>query len=786
VLLLMTSINKILNRKVYAVIVVSSLFTLLMLSTVTPALNVLDVSSGLMLSAIAAKPAKFQLVEATIDDIHQAIQEGQITCQGLVQAYIDRAKAYNGVCTQLVTEDGKKIPPAKGYVRAGSPIMFPTETVKASDWLPNFDEYVGPAFDLGRMEPTASDPSVQAMYGMRVGIPDAGQVNALETLNIRGERSVTCKADCDKSKGSLPATCPLVCNEFRKQPDALERAAQLDKQFGSNPDLNKLPMYCIPFAIKDPWDTKDMRSTSNADANFAVDFAPKDSTMAAQLRAKGAIIYAKASAAEYHAGSGNPGGPATAPAPGFFGGSHSTWSGTTCNPYDTTRQPGGSSSGSGASVAANLAVLAICETTGGSCRIPGSNQAVVSLVTTKGILSFGGVSPAAEWRDRPGFLSRTVEDAVLALDAIKDPVLGYFDPRDKYTGVPNALISEEPYANFLVDDADGKPLAGVRIGIVRENLVKPTVNDVAIVDHINNEIKKVLRDKLGAELVESIDPTLPDDPEIPNMEYTFQDALAEILPLNMPEYLSKKTSSGALEFAVAGHDVTTREYMAAAAAGLALWPDNLNFRRITSLPQELSFSLTLTEYLLERGDATVKDHPSLVANSKWFSDARRAAHENWASKVDIRSDGITEGLKMRYVMTLVVNKVMKQNDIDVFVGVRTTQPIGTIGGPAQPAPAGIPSPRQGSFTDIAGFPEIVVPAGYNQIVYEPQFQLSADKKSYNQVAGTAQSLLDHPQPIGIMFWAGPGEEPALIKVASAYEVATHHRVPPPDFGPIPG
>ena len=88
---------------------------------------------------------------------------------------------------------------------------------------------------------------------MRVGIPNAGQLNALETLNIRGERSVTCKAKCDAhpSDGPLPAACPAACEEFRKQPDALERAAELDAQYGTNPDLEKLPMYCVAFSLEE-------------------------------------------------------------------------------------------------------------------------------------------------------------------------------------------------------------------------------------------------------------------------------------------------------------------------------------------------------------------------------------------------------------------------------------------------------------------------------------------------------------------------------------------------------
>src|SRR3984885_9619132 len=177
---------------------------------------------------------RFHLQEATIDDIHQAIRSGQITCAGLVQLYINRAKAYNGVVDELVTKDGAPIPPAPGVVRAGSPLKFPTQTVAISTLLPDFDHYAGLPIEFGRMEPTASDPSVEQQYGMTIGVPNAGQLNSLGTLNIRGERSVTCKGDRDKkpADGPLPAGSPAVCEEFRKQPDALERAAELDAQYG--------------------------------------------------------------------------------------------------------------------------------------------------------------------------------------------------------------------------------------------------------------------------------------------------------------------------------------------------------------------------------------------------------------------------------------------------------------------------------------------------------------------------------------------------------------------------
>jgi hypothetical protein len=209
----------------------------------------------------------FAIEEATIAGMQAAIHDGRTTCVEVVEAYIERAKAYNGVCTALVTAAAADIAPAFGYTRAGKPLEFPTHTVAASTVFPELAGYKGLPLEYGRMETTVSDPTVVAQIGMRVGMPDAGQVNALETLNVRGERSVTCKGafDAHPSTGPLPAGAPEVCEEFRKQPDALERAAELDKQYGRNPDLAALPMYCVVTSVKDPFDTKDMRTTSNND-----------------------------------------------------------------------------------------------------------------------------------------------------------------------------------------------------------------------------------------------------------------------------------------------------------------------------------------------------------------------------------------------------------------------------------------------------------------------------------------------------------------------------------------
>jgi hypothetical protein len=123
----------------------------------------------------AAQGSPFRLEEATIADVHRAIHQAQITCRDLVRAYIDRARAYNGVSDRLVTADGAPIPPSRGTSRAGAPLQFPTQTVAVSTLLPDYGQYVGPPIELGRMEATASDPDVQQQYGMTVGTPGSSQ-----------------------------------------------------------------------------------------------------------------------------------------------------------------------------------------------------------------------------------------------------------------------------------------------------------------------------------------------------------------------------------------------------------------------------------------------------------------------------------------------------------------------------------------------------------------------------------------------------------------------------------
>lgn len=745
-------------------------------------------SSFFLQPAASAETGAFHVEESTIAGIHRAIQSGGTTCRQVVQGFVDRAKAYNGVCTKLVTQDGARIKPGKGIVRAGAPLKFPADTVAVSTILPDLAQYKGPPIEYGRMEATQSDPASQQQFGMFVGVENAGQVNALSTLNLRGERSVTCSAKCDlhPSKGALPKQCPKVCESFRQQPDALERAAALDAQYGRNPDLKKMPMYCAVMSFKDAFDTKDMRSTSGADVSYAMDAAPTDSTVAARLRDQGAIIYAKANLSEYNGGGGDPG--PTKPTTKTFGaGARSAWAGVACNVYDSARETGGSSSGSAASVGANLVNCSICEETGGSCRQPAWRNGVVGFMSTKGLIPYGGAIGGDPYVDRAGIHCRTVKDAARVLDAVKATDHVAFDPRDIYTALPAGLVPKEPYASFAVDEdvstGGRKPLAGVRIGIVREYMVKHSANDAAISDRVDAEIKRVLRDQLGATLVESSDPLYPDDPGVPNMEYTFQRAIAEVLPFHMPEYLQKK-KDGKLIYDVPGEDITSRAYMVNLAEGSATLSDKLNLRSINNFERGASFGFHIEQYLRRRGDEKVADWAGLIANSKNYEEERTVAMKNWQNATTMVSEGMTQRMKMRDVMRMVIFKVKYQNGIDVFVNPTTTVPAARNGYATQPVVNDRPLGRFPTSANV-GFPEITVPAGFNDIIYEPSFKLNDAKDDYVPVANETQpTKLAVPLPFGLSFWAGPGDEPSILKIASVYEQATKHRHAPAALGPV--
>ncbi len=201
----------------------------------------------------------------------------------------------------------------------------------------------------------------------------------------------------------------------------------------------------VVMAIKDQYDTFDLRTTSGADADYANDRPPEDATFVKRLRDAGAIILAKANLAEY-----------------AVDGARSSFGGTFCNPYDTEREPGMSSAGSASSVAANLVTCAIGEETVVSIRWPASVNSLVGLAPTEELVSRKGMMGAG-LSMRTGPICRHVQDAARILD-----VIAGYDPKDELTAFGVGRKPVKPYLSF----ATTRRLDGVRIGVVREYMAK--------------------------------------------------------------------------------------------------------------------------------------------------------------------------------------------------------------------------------------------------------------------------------------------------------------------------
>ena len=768
-----------------------------------------------------AQNAPFRLDEATIDELHAAIKSGRITCVAVVQHYIGRVRAYNGVASLLVTEDGLPIPEARGAVRGLAPLRFPIETVKASTILPDLHKYKGAPLELGRMEATASDAEVQQQYGMIVGKPNAGQVNALATLNIRGERSVTCRGDFDRhpSAGPLPPGAPPVCEMFRRLPDALERAAELDRTYGRNPDLEKMPMYGVVFSFKDPFDTKDMRTTAGGDARYDIDFPARDHVLVDQLRNKGAIIFAKAVNTEYNGRAGNPGGP-HAPdkvLPSTLGYQRSTWGGNPANPYDTTRSASlGSSSGSGVSVSANLVMASLGEETRASCRGPANHNAVALILPHKSMLGFNGGAIGADiYCDRSGILCRTIGDCAKVLDALKDPVEGYYDPRDHYTTVPRSSVLGTPYARHAGMSGAPGALKGLRLGVVRESMVYPpgSRTEEPIVTAAAREIKTVLGQHLGAMLVESSDPLWQRDSELDAMTTDFRRALARLVPLLMPDLLFRLGRDGRPLFKELAAAIVPTEfapgkvfgtgtmkpidYCVELAEGRIAPPANLDIATIQDQELAMAFRFHVPQYLTRRAadwkalgfTETLVDFATLNARSKFWGDDGRAAFKNWQEVSDPRNpvggrQGVDERIMLRELLRRVDMMVLLENRLDALVRLHTPFPPGKIGGAYQPGLPGNLRPET-FYGPNAGLTEVLIPAGFVTTVYDPVFALSPEGTRYVPVPSDTPTIVPEPGlPFSLVFRAEPGREDVLLKIASSYEAASRRRIPPPAFGPL--
>jgi Asp-tRNA(Asn)/Glu-tRNA(Gln) amidotransferase A subunit family amidase len=223
-------------------------------------------------------------------------------------------------------------------------------------------------------------------------------------------------------------------------PKALEIARALDEERRTRGVRS--PLHGIPIAVKDNLDVFDLPSAGGNEA-FAGSYPARDATVVARLREAGAIIFLKTNMDDLALGSMGLG----------------SLRGQILNPYDLTKNPGGSSGGTAVAVTVGFAAVGIATETGVSIRSPASNNALVGVAPTRGLVSRAGVLPISFTQDRVGAHGKSVADGALLLTYLRG-----FDPEDLSTEASLGAVPPEPYTSFLDDGA----LRGARIGILRD------------------------------------------------------------------------------------------------------------------------------------------------------------------------------------------------------------------------------------------------------------------------------------------------------------------------------
>jgi len=310
---------------------------------------------------------------------------------------------------------------------------------------------------------------------------------------------------------------PALGTIIELNPDALSIADALDAERRAKGPRG--PLHGVPVLVKDNVATADRMHTSAGSLALATSIAPRDSFVAARLRAAGAVILGKTNLSEWANERGRH--------------SISGWSGRggQCrNPYVLDRSPSGSSSGSAAAVAANLCAVAVGTETDGSITSPGSACSLVGIKPTVGLVSRAGIIPISHNQDTAGPLARSVADAAALLTALAGT-----DPRDPATR--RAAAHATDYTTAL--DPDG--LRGLRLGIAR----KRYTGYHRLVDRLFEAALAVLRDR-GAVLVDNVDLTTEDhlgDAEQTVLDFDFKADLDAYLAALGPDAPVKSMSA---------------------------------------------------------------------------------------------------------------------------------------------------------------------------------------------------------------------------------------------------
>lgn len=302
----------------------------------------------------------------------------------------------------------------------------------------------------------------------------------------------------------IKAIDPKINSMIEVNPDALSIARQRDNE--RRLKNVKGPLHGIPFVIKDNIDTADkMKTTAGSLALIDAPTPAKDAFIVERLREAGAVLLGKTNLSEWANFRDND--------------SSSGWSGRgrqTRNPYILDRNPCGSSSGTGAAIAANLAAIGIGTETDGSIVCPASINGLVGLKPTVGLVSRSGIIPIAASQDTAGPMTRSVADAAFLLD-----ILDAADPGDPATTAAGKRRERSSYTSSLQKDG----LRGARVGVARDFWGRN-----AVVDEVTDAALDAMK-KAGAVLIDVKFPNLRKfgDAEFLVLQYEFKDGLEKYL-----------------------------------------------------------------------------------------------------------------------------------------------------------------------------------------------------------------------------------------------------------------
>ncbi len=443
-------------------------------------------------------------------------------------------------------------------------------------------------------------------------------------------------------------------------PSVLEEAERLDAAFQSSGFIGPRPG--IPVIVKDQFDVVGMPTTLGS-ILFQDYYPDRDAFVTERLKEAGAIILAKATLGELAGGD-----------------THGSLFGSTRNPYALDRTVGGSSGGSGASVAANFATVAVGQEGFASIRRPSGWNMVVGMRTSAGLVSRSGVF--AGWPEVTGSLgpmTRTVTDLATLLDAM----VGY-DPEDPLTAHAVGHIPDS-FTTFL--DRDG--LRAARLGILRESIgvgSEPESEDFAkVAARFDRAVMEL--EAAGATVVDPI-----------------------VIP-NLTELLSKRASS----------PTEARESFKVFFGRSASSP----FASIEEMIRSADFGKVMA-----------------YAQSRFLATSDTSRHYDY--------------LVARRELMVSFLKVMADNSLDAIVYKAVEHQPTLIEDGVNPPfvhHKGVPSIN----TFLVYVPAIVVPAGFT----------------------------DDDLPVGITFMGRPYDDGAMLRLAYAYEQATHHRRPPSTTPPLP-